>query len=346
MVPWFGHELWVMKNRCFAVLMADRSYDYNTLAPVSTIHLYINMQEHAEKLVEEIRPLTLVKAAAAADHLSKALSSMVYSSNAIDGVGCNLDITTGLCCLEFADVDWEQSDAQFCYFDYYIIEIGLMKRRQQLSPTQRAVKKKYRQVIQHAAAAKYIIRKLYVMGADLSEDIIRETHRILMCGFTSSAGQYRQRPAYDNVREYMHHDNVARAMRMMIESLHAKLARAAESRIIDPVALAAKYCYIFLHIQPFACGNGRVGRLILNALLFKYSGMLAPIGKDEDDRDEYLKIMAGGYMEGESYEDMEYLEEMSQLPKCYGQLAAYTLNLARDSMREILYAVQGEDDDE
>ena len=55
-----------------------------------------------------------------------------------------------------------------------------------------------------------------------------------------------------------------------------------------------------MQIHPIQDGNGRTCRIILNAILCKYAGIIIPIGESEEDRSEYLniKIRASNEMEG------------------------------------------------
>jgi len=59
---------------------------------------------------------------------------------------------------------------------------------------------------------------------------------------------------------------------------------------IDPFYLAADTCQEFVAIHPFKAGNGRMGRLIANALLIKYAGIVIHIGENAKDKETYLKI--------------------------------------------------------
>jgi fido (protein-threonine AMPylation protein) len=58
----------------------------------------------------------------------------------------------------------------------------------------------------------------------------------------------------------------------------------------DPFYLAADICQDFVTIYPFKDGNGRMCRLIANAFLIKYAGIVISIGEHDEERKQYLAI--------------------------------------------------------
>ena len=84
--------------------------------------------------------------------------------------------------------------------------------------------------------------------------------------------------------------------------------------------LAAKYCDRFVNIHPFKDGNGRMCRLILNAILIKYAGVLIPLGEKCEDRAEYLQIA----------------QESTKVGGHSGQQGTLVLTKAGDAFRKML----------
>lgn len=330
-------------DAAFEVKMDYDAYDYNTLGSVDAGFLYYNMKGQLHVLAENIPYLTPDQDEKIQGCLAETLSRMVYGSNAIDGVGGNRDVTLTLCRAIFTG-DTARGSIENKR-KYEAVKADLKRR---CMPRDRwSVLRCYRQIVQHAEAARYLIHELLLRGNDLTEDIILETHRILtdkINGKTLSweqySGKYRQRPACTDLRHYTPPTQVPGAMASLISSLTADLAAAVAAQRIDPVALAAKYCHMFVNIHPFAEGNGRVGRLLLNALLLKYGGMLVAIGDDEDNRDEYMTIAAAAsHLEDLKQDDLDGLEERLR-PRFWDQLAAMTLGHARDSVDEIVYVLE------
>jgi Fic family protein len=144
----------------------------------------------------------------------------------------------------------------------------------------------------------------------LSEDLIKRTHRILVEGIDTESGRKREQYAgrYRQGDEHVHAGTnnfvnpraIPHAMRTSVEKFNEDFEKAESSEEIDPVWLAAKYSQDFVLIHPFTDGNGRTCRLILGAILLKYTGTLVAIGGDEVAREDYIGIVrrAGLEMEG------------------------------------------------
>ena len=111
----------------------------------------------------------------------------------------------------------------------------------------------------HQTALDYLFRQVS-QKKPITEDFILESHRILMNGVCDDAGIYRRHP----VR--IVGANIATANFLKVPELMADLAVRINSKknIID---LAAEVHAKFEQIHPFADGNGRIGRLLLQAML-------------------------------------------------------------------------------
>ncbi|EWZ95556.1 hypothetical protein FOCG_10555 [Fusarium oxysporum f. sp. radicis-lycopersici 26381] len=176
--------------------------------------------------------------------------------------------------------------------------------------------------------------------SDLSEDIIKEAHRILTNEFNQTegtydseyGGKYRTSPLQATSRLYMDPNKIPAAMEKMIASYRADLVAAGIKGELDPVALAAKYSHIFLSIYPFHTANGQMSRLILNAILFKWAGCLAPFGQDEEECAEYLSIVVEAInLETFEAESCHGVSDDCR-PKLYKKLASYILKHAAAGM--------------
>ncbi|KAK0119321.1 hypothetical protein ONS95_008164 [Cadophora gregata] len=138
-----------------------------------------------------------------------------------------------------------------------------------------------REVINHVLAWKYLVQTFVVAREELSEDLITRTHGILMAGIAP--------PARDSLLsngdcegQNEEEKDVARKREMctLIKDFNQRVRKAEEKGMIDPVALAAEFCHRMLSIPLFVDGNGRVARLVTNAVLLRWVGVVAVWGVD------------------------------------------------------------------
>ncbi|OTA82934.1 hypothetical protein M434DRAFT_36950 [Hypoxylon sp. CO27-5] len=114
-------------------------------------------------------------------------------------------------------------------------------------------------------------------------------------------------------------------MQEMCQQLKEELAAAEENMSIDPFSIAAKYSLEFIQIHPFQDGNGRICRMILNAILCRYAGIIVPIGEHVEERKGYISIKKRSS------------EEMNG----HGEYAAFVLCRAVTRLRELKKKVAG-----
>ncbi|KAM0549807.1 hypothetical protein ACHAPJ_009246 [Fusarium lateritium] len=299
----------VRSRHVLKITMDHSAYDYDILGEADPEDLHFELQQRVSATMPGKNMLD--------DYCIEKLSRMVYGSNMIENAGGDLDTTLDLC--------------------QHIFEGKQVKKYDSL------INQRHREIIQHAKATYYVFDQI-INGKDLSEEMILKAHKILTSGIDTEdgtpwaeySGVYRQHPVRAGLHPFMHEHMVPSAMRQMINNYEADVL-AATKKGIDPVALAAKYCHIFVNIHPFADGNGHMCRLILNAILFKYGGCLVAFGEEEEDRDLYLHIAADSSLQGAfgNREDLDDLPDEFK-PKCYKKLASFTLKHALEGMREIL----------
>ncbi|KAM0187537.1 hypothetical protein ACHAPI_011074 [Fusarium lateritium] len=305
--------------------------------------VYVELQE----LLDEIA--TSLKAGPSNNSLNQHYitqpAHMVYGSNMIESAGGNLDVTLKLCQDVFEGKLVEGKFVEDAHFNerdaiYQALESELIKNHTDVHD---AVLRSRREIVQHATAAQYMITQVAILGKHLSEEIILETHRLLTykidtedgTPWSEYSGKYRNYGVSAGLTPFMHERKVPNAMKDMIRTFESDIQAAADKGEIDPIALATKFCTIFVNIHPFGDGNGRVCRLILNSILFKYSGCLVSIGMDADDRNEYLNIAAEASMMELSKNDMDDDIPDEFKPKNYKKLASFTLKHAWKGMHKV-----------
>lgn len=79
--------------------------------------------------------------------------------------------------------------------------------------------------------------------------------------------------------------------------------RAKTEGYLDPFALAAEFAHRFVNTHLFVDGNGRMCRMLMNAVLFCFAGVVVPLGEGEGEgeggREGYLGVVVRA-SEGES----------------------------------------------
>lgn len=100
-------------------------------------------------------------------------------------------------------------------------------------------------------------------GGRLTEELILKLHSILMSGIKPDAGLYRRH----GVR--ILGVDLPTANYLKVPDLIPEIIVEADNRTPDIVALCAKIHSRFEQVHPFSDGNGRIGRLLMTAMLLK-----------------------------------------------------------------------------
>lgn len=288
-------RMMLLSKASLPIDMEDDAYEYNDLQK-SPRELHQKLRRHITDFREGLKQSE--DKADIDEHIIDELARMVYGSNMIENVGGGLDITLKLCKDVFRGgkeppEEISEHDPDYEQLDLYLYNKDL--------PCKHAdILQSYREIVQHAKAARFMIEQVCINDKDLSEYIITQAHGDLTYKIEISkripwneySGQYRLWNVQCGSHVFMDHSKVRIAMRDMIEELESDIKKATDKGQIDPVALASKYCHKFVNIHPFGDGNGRMCRLILNTLLIKYGGRfpIVSIGQDGRDRREYLRI--------------------------------------------------------
>lgn len=210
----------------------------------------------------------------------------------------------------------------------------LTLRQQKRGTSQKTIDTARQEVVWHAGAMMHLLERFVIRAEPLTENLIRQTHRILVTGHEAIDGMtwkefggvyrgYRVTPGGDDMDyEYDDEDDeiqraVAaidkkaaydrqdirskmknktdfidpRAVPTYMKDIIKQYHRRVTPGDLDPIELASWLCNEFTMIHPFVDGNGRMGRLLLNAVLLKYLGVTAPIGREgKAGRKLYLDI--------------------------------------------------------
>jgi fido (protein-threonine AMPylation protein)/DNA-binding XRE family transcriptional regulator len=143
----------------------------------------------------------------------------------------------------------------------------------------------------------------------VDEAFVLRLHAILMNGIQTDAGAYRRH----GVR--IVGSNVVTANHLKVPALMQELAKEYEKQTDDILELVSRVHSRFEQIHPFSDGNGRVGRLLMNAMLLKNN--LPPALIFQEARKFYMLYLNQSQMEA----DFSRLEDFL----CDAVLGAYVL---------------------
>ncbi|MDD5720901.1 MAG: Fic family protein [Candidatus Pacebacteria bacterium] len=134
-------------------------------------------------------------------------------------------------------------------------------------------------------------------GGKLDEKLILRLHSILMNGILSDAGTYR------NHAVRILGVNLPVANYMKIPDLIPSIIKEMNKKTKDIVALITEVHSRFEQIHPFSDGNGRIGRILISAMLLK-SNLAPAIIKQENKRLYYTYLY-----KAQTKEDQSQLED-------------------------------------
>ncbi|KAJ4268891.1 hypothetical protein NW762_002962 [Fusarium torreyae] len=226
----------------------------------------------------------------------------IFGSNSIERAGLSLDATLYLCRKIFQGEDVpEVDDETDPEYESKLQELFNHDKTLKSQPQQYVVRG-LREVVQHMRAFQHIIYHFVTLKEDMSEDLIKDTHKILCKGvsiidpeypevpYEKYAGKYRKVAVGAGSTMFVTPQFVPGKMTEMCANLKREIAEGEAQGSLDPFSLASEYSLRFVEIHPFQDGNGRMCRMILNAILFRYVGTVVPIGEREEDRVEYINI--------------------------------------------------------
>lgn len=236
--------------------------------------------------------------------LEEEMATFIFSSNANERAGLDHEETRRICRRVFAGENIVAADVDTRSPTYEGNLKYLKKTNEIRNPGLEHVIRARREIIQHAQALQYIIDAALNRDQPLTEEVIKETHRILCEGISlgrefgndarekgSYAGVYRTVDVFAGSTSFTQPHDVPKEMQIFINDFHDDVYAREDSGKLDPFYLAADACQDFVMIHPFLDGNGRMCRLLLNAYLIRYAGVVMNIGEHDAERSEYMAIV-------------------------------------------------------
>ena len=148
------------------------------------------------------------------------------------------------------------------------------------------------EILDHFQAYEYLLKNL---DRPLTEELLKETHRLLTEHTLSYKTQYDEIPS--NPGEYTtvdmcagdtifgDHEQLIKQVPRLLQSTQQVL----DSGKIHPMIIAARFHGFYEYLHPFRDGNGRLGRLMSNFILLKKEQPLLIIPSSQ--REEYITAL-------------------------------------------------------
>ena len=148
----------------------------------------------------------------------------------------------------------------------------------------------------HQTALNYLFDHI-LKGEKIDENLILKLHSILMNGIRPDAGAYRNH----GVR--ITGVNLPTANHMSVRKLTGEVLVRVAEKTKDIIGLSALVHAKFEQIHPFSDGNGRIGRLLMNAMLLKENIAPAII------RQEQKRLYYAYLYKAQTKDDLSQLED-------------------------------------
>ncbi len=139
------------------------------------------------------------------------------------------------------------------------------------------------QFIVDKAKEKKIVTPAFVR--EVSALVMKNTGSLISAAagnFDSSKGEYRKVSVFAGTTTFPNYQKVESMVQELCDNLNGKLNKV--SKTVDIYNLAFDFHYNLVSIHPFADGNGRVSRLMMNYILL-YHGLTPAIIHKEDKQD-------------------------------------------------------------
>jgi len=141
------------------------------------------------------------------------------------------------------------------------------------------------EILDHFKAYEFLMNDT---ARPLSEELLKETHRILMSNTLAYrvpdavAGEYTNTDMCAGETVFGDHEVLIARVPSLLESTENAILQASQ----HPMTIAARFHGFFEYLHPFRDGNGRIGRLISNYILLRMGHPMIVI--EAKDRAEYI----------------------------------------------------------
>ncbi|KAM0340849.1 hypothetical protein ACHAPU_010265 [Fusarium lateritium] len=147
------------------------------------------------------------------------------------------------------------------------------------------------QTFRHAEASAWMLAEMR-RGEGLTEEMILQAHAMMTFEIYADdqvSGKYRQHEMHPD-EHFAHAKNIPGRMKKLIENYYEDISLSHQQGTPDCIALASWVAQDFIRIRPFTDGNGRMSRLIINAIIFKFLNFVLPIGENAKSKNKFRAV--------------------------------------------------------
>ncbi|KAF5688163.1 hypothetical protein FDENT_5005 [Fusarium denticulatum] len=239
--------------------------------------------------------------------IMEVLSRMIYGSNMILGAGGSLSTTYRIC---YAVFEERQIPEELAEDDFEYKEITQYMQFLNKPVSYENVMKCYRETLQHARTAKYLIARIVIERQPFDEATFKEANRLLTYNNDLSpqepwtahgGGNYRPWGMARDPR-FLDPPQISSAMLGMINELATEMIALdrqplKQENVQERIWNACRFCHRFILIHPFMDGNGRMYRLFLTTLLLRAGICPAVYGLYVFDRMRHWEAETSCYLQ-------------------------------------------------
>lgn len=161
------------------------------------------------------------------------------------------------------------------------------------------------EVINHSEAISYIEDQV-TQTAELDERTLKTIHHLILKNIDDeNAGRYRS----INVRISGSHHEPPHFLQVPNDMQELFAWYNQEKNRLHPVELAALFHFKFVYIHPFADGNGRTARLLMNLILMSHGYPPAIVKAENSQRLTYYEVLETASVQGNTQPFIELIAQ-------------------------------------
>lgn len=158
-------------------------------------------------------------------------------------------------------------------------------------------------------------------------------YKTVLGDFSSARGELRLLNVTSGIggRSYMNYNKVPAKLAEFCEQLNAARAKASTMSVDELYQLTFDAHYNLVTIHPWADGNGRMARLVMNMLQFEFG--LIPTKILQEDKEEYIKALVATREDDKLDIFRNYMSSMME-HNLLDEIAIYLKSIGKEESRE------------